>query len=172
MYQGDAAAPPCARLPVCLQHGGVGVGGVAEEAQPGQPQEHLGSVSPLHSTLYTVHSTLSTLYTVHCTLYHALQDVLLSPGARYHEAAPVLPAAAEPDLGHENVQSMSQTVWWECCQHRVTGQGMVHQRLGGLHHGDVVFRGQPQPRPVPPHRLVRSPPLVQADQHKHCNLSS
>ena len=162
MYQGDAAAPPCARLPVCLQHGGVGVGGVAEEAQPGQPQEHLGSVSPLHSTLYTVHSTL----------HHALQDVMLPPGARYHEAAPVLAAAAEPDLGHENVKkSMSQTGWCECCQHRVTGQGMVHQRLGGLHHGDVVFRGQPQPRPVPPHRLVRSPPLVQADQHKHCHLS-
>ena len=161
MYQGDAPAPPGARLPVCLQHGGVGVGVVAEEAHPGQPQEHLLSSV---STYVPLHCTLS-------SLYHALQDVMLPPGARYHEAAPVLAAAAEPDLGHENVQSMSQTVWWECCQHRVTGQGMVHQRLGGLHHGDVVFRGQPQPRPVPPHRLVRSPPLVQADQHKHCHLS-
>ena len=110
MHQGDAAAPPGALFPVCLQHGGVGVGVVAEEAHPGQPQEHLGSVSPLHhSTQYTLHCTLYTV-TLHCTLYHALQDVMLPPGARYHEAAPVLPAAAEPDLGHENVQSMSQTI--------------------------------------------------------------
>ena len=57
MYQGDAAAPPGARLPLCLQHGGVGVGVVAEEAMAGQPQEHLGSVSPLH-TQYTVHYTM------------------------------------------------------------------------------------------------------------------
>ena len=68
MHQGDAAAPPGARLLLCLQHGGVGVGGVAEEAHLGQPQEHLGCVSPLHSTLYTVHSTLYTIYTVHCTM--------------------------------------------------------------------------------------------------------
>ena len=95
MYQGDAPTPPGARLPVCLQHGGVGVGVVAEEAHLGQPQEHLlSSVSTYH---YTVHIILS-------SLYHALQDVLLSPGARYHEAAPVLAAAAEPDLGHENVK--------------------------------------------------------------------
>ena len=124
MYQGDAAAPPGARLPLCLQHGGVGVGVVAEEAMAGQPQEHLGSVSPLHCTL--------------STLYHALQDVMLPPGARYHEAAPVLATAAEPDLGHENVhpwnqecQSVCVTKYWqECCQYRITGQGMVHQRLG------------------------------------------
>ena len=67
MYQGDAPAPPGARLPVCLPHGGVGVGVVAEEAHPGQPQEHLGSVSPLHSTLYTLHRTLYTIYTAPCS---------------------------------------------------------------------------------------------------------
>ena len=94
MYQSDAAAPPGARLPLCLQHGGVGVGVVAEEAMAGQPQEHLGSVSPLHCTL--------------STLYHALQDVTLPPGARHHEAAPVLATAAEPDLGHENVHPWNQ----------------------------------------------------------------
>ena len=124
MYQGDAAAPPGARLPLCLQHGGVGVGVVAEEAMAGQPQEHLGSVSPLHCTLSTLH--------------HALQDVMLPPGARYHEAAPVLATAAEPDLGHENVhpwnqecQSVCVTKYWQDRFHyRITGQGMVHQRLG------------------------------------------
>ena len=124
MYQGDAAAPPGARLPLCLQHGGVGVGVVAEEAMAGQPQEHLGSVSPLHCTL--------------STLYHALQDVMLPPGARYHEAAPVLATAAEPDLKENQrlcaavclpvVITILQTI--QCCQHRITGQRMVHQRLG------------------------------------------
>ena len=127
MHQGDAAAPPGARLPLCLQHGGVGVGVVAEEAMAGQPQEHLGSVSPLH-----------TQYTVHCTLYHALQDVTLPPGARYHEAAPVLATAAEPDLKENQrlcaavclpvIITILQTI--QCCQHRVASQGMVHQRLG------------------------------------------
>ena len=82
-------------------------------------------------------------YTVHCTLstlHHALQDVMLPPGARYHEAAPVLATAAEPDLGHEDkprlcaavcllvIITILQTI--ECCQHRVAGQRMVHQRLG------------------------------------------
>ena len=91
MHQSDAAAPPGARLPLCLQHGGVGVGVVAEQAMAGQPQEHLG---------WSV-VTLTITYTVHCTLYHALQDVMLPPGARYHKAAPILATAAEPDLGHE-----------------------------------------------------------------------
>ena len=70
MYQGDAPAPPGARLPLCLQHGGVGVGVVAEEAHPGQPQEHLGSVSPLHSTQLGIKKLSPNLQNlINCTYY-------------------------------------------------------------------------------------------------------
>ena len=82
--------------------------------------------------------------------HHALQDIILSPGAGDDKIGSVPASSSEPD--------------------GIASQGMTDQPLRTLHHGDVVLRGQSQPGLAVAHRSVLDPPLVQLDQEEHQDL--